>query len=189
MKKNSLTGQIPQSLRGMTNLRMLDLARNELVGTIPFIFDYMKDLTIVQLNRNMLSGIIPPELANNKALQILLLDNNHLGGQTEELCSVNAPKFKHFTTDCYPPLNSEIGREVSCRCCTLCCNDDVPDCNDHHWSASYDPKSEYGYIRPSYEFTLDQVEEDWKMKAWEMAQAPTEAPKPSAPPNPFNPDN
>ncbi len=188
MKNNSLTGDIPdEAFSLMTNLRMLDLARNELVGPIPKGLGTMKDLAILQLNRNMLSGTIPSELTNNKRLQILLLDNNHLHGRTEELCAAQgAPKFKHFTTDCYPALNSEVGAEVECRCCTLCCNDDTPDCNDHDWSSSYDPKSEYGYIRPNYEFVLDQVEEDWKMKAWQMAQAPTEAPRPTMPPNPFD---
>ena len=190
LKGNSFTGSIPGALAQLTSLRMLDLDRNELVGTIPTRFGQMKDLAILQLNRNMLTGTIPSELGGLKNIKILLLDSNHLTGQTNEICSASGPHFKHFTSDCYPALNSEIGPEVHCRCCTLCCNDDAPDCNNHDWTSSYDPKSEYGFVRPAYKFTLDQVEEDWKEKVWEEAQAKTEqAPAPTVAPNPFKPEN
>lgn len=177
LKDCSLTGSIPESLSYLTSLRMLDLDRNELVGSIPTLFGRLKHLAILQLNRNMLTGKIPNQLSHLEKLQILLLDGNNLHGHTDELCSVDGPTMQHFTSDCYPSLNNEAGPEVECRCCTLCCNDENPDCNDHDWTSSHDLKAKYGYIRQSYEFDLDEnkIKEDWREAVREEAQGPPAA--------------
>ena len=89
------------------------------------------------------------------------------------MCAVGAPDLKHFTTDCYPALNSDAGPEVECRCCTQCCNDEDENCNDHDWPTSHDLKAEYGYIRQSYEFSLDEnaLKEDWRDEVMQEALA------------------
>ena len=174
MKENQFSGSLPENFAGLSKLRMLDLDRNDLIGTIPSQYGMLEKLTILQLNRNQLSGTVPSELSRLDKLQVLLLDGNDLFGNTKELCAADGPKLKHFTSDCYPGLNNERGPEVECRCCTLCCNDENKDCNDHDWTSSYDLKAEYGYIRTSYEFTLDEnkLKEDWKEEILYESQVP-----------------
>jgi Leucine-rich repeat (LRR) protein len=173
MKGNSFTGTLPDFFSLMTNLRMLDLDGNELRGTIPTWYGTMINLAILQLNRNELTGTIPSELSRLSRLKVLLLDGNNLTGETKEICNSGGPQLDHFTSDCYPSMKSEAGPEVKCRCCTLCCNDENPDCNNKDWSSSYDPKAQYGYIRPAYEFSLDQAPEGWQKKVLEEAQGAT----------------
>lgn len=168
MKGNGFTGTLPEVFTTMTNLRMIDFDANLLVGTIPTRLGTLENLAILQLNRNNFSGTIPSELANLQYLQVLLLDSNHLKGKTKELC--DGHKLAHFTADCYPSKHNENGPEVDCRCCTMCCADHDPHCNNHDWSSSYDPKAKYGYIRPAYEFSLDQAPVEWQKKAQEAAE-------------------
>lgn len=166
MKGNSLTGTLPENFALMTNLRMLDLDGNALTGTIPTWYGTMGDLAILQLNRNDLSGTIPSELIRLDRLQVLLLDQNNLIGKTTEICG--RLKIPHFVTDCYPGAQHEEP-EVHCSCCTLCCSDDNPGCNNRVWTANYDPKAMYGYIRQSYDFSLDQTPEGYTEKVKEEA--------------------
>jgi len=153
----------------MTNLRMLDLDGNLLSGTISTYFGTLPNLSVLMLNRNSLTGTIPSELSSIQALEVLLLDGNDLKGGTREIC--DAKELSHFTSDCYPSMESEAGPEVKCPCCTLCCNDENLECNDRSWTSSYDPKSRYGYIRPAYEFSLDEAPEGWQKKSAEAAKS------------------
>lgn len=172
MKGNAFTGTLPEFFGLMTNLKMLDLDGNHLVGTIPTWYGILQNLAVLQLNRNQLTGTIPSELANMHQLRVLLLDGNNLSGKTKEICAAPRKHLSHFVTDCYPSMKSDKGPEVECRCCTLCCNDENLQCNNKDWSSSYDPKTKYGYIRPAYEFSLDQAPEEWQKKAYEEAQNP-----------------
>ncbi|VEU43972.1 unnamed protein product [Pseudo-nitzschia multistriata] len=160
MKGNNLMGTLPDHFAVLSNLRMLDLDGNDLSGTISSYYGTMSELAILQLNRNELTGTIPSELQYMPKLKILLLDGNNLHGKTNDICAANGSTMAHFTTDCYPGLNNKAP-EVDCRCCTLCCNDENTDCNNKDWTANYDPKSRYGYIRPAYEFSLDTAKEGW----------------------------
>lgn len=161
MKGNKLFGTIPAEISLLTHLRMLDLDGNQLSGTISTFLGTMDHLAILQLNRNQLSGTIPSELARLARLQILLLDGNNLTGQTAGFCtSSTSQELSHFTTDCYPG-SAGAKPEVDCRCCSLCCNDENIHCNNKDWTANYDPKSMYGYIRPAYDFSLDQAQPGW----------------------------
>lgn len=177
MKGNSFTGTLPDFFAEMSNLRMLDLDGNELSGSIPTWYGIMTNLAVLQLNRNELTGTVPSQLGKMPLLQILLLDGNNLTGNTGEICAANAnanqqqQRLVHFITDCYPGKNGAAA-EISCSCCTLCCNDNNPDCNNKDWTSNYDPKSMYGYIRPAYEFSLDQAPEGWAKTAQEEAKAP-----------------
>lgn len=169
MKGNNLKGTIPEDFAMMDNLRMLDLDGNNLTGTISTWFGLMNKLAIMQFNRNHLTGTIPSQLAKMPALKVLLLDGNNLTGNTKEICHVNSGlNLAHFTTDCYPGSDG-ADPEVDCRCCSLCCNDENPNCNNKDWTANYDPKAMYGYIRPTYEFSLDQAPPGWMKKMQDEA--------------------
>lgn len=169
MKGNKLFGTIPAELSLLTHLRMMDLDGNQLTGTITTYLGTMDHLAILQLNRNQLTGTIPSELSRLARLQILLLDGNNLIGQTDGFCSSSKKQsLSHFTADCYPGPNG-AQPEVDCRCCSLCCNDENTDCNNKDWTASYDPKSMYGYIRPAYDFSLDKAQPGWMKKMQQEA--------------------
>ncbi|KAL3906085.1 MAG: hypothetical protein SGARI_004162, partial [Bacillariaceae sp.] len=177
MKGNNLIGTIPENLSMLSNLQMLDLDGNQLTGTIPTYFGLLRSLDHLLLNRNELSGSLPKELANLHGLKVLLVDGNNITGNAQAICS--APNtLSHFTADCYPGQDGSKP-EIECRCCTLCCSDDDPQCNDREWTTNYDPKYQYGYIRQEYTYSVDQATEGWSKTAKEEAQAtPTSATEP-----------
>ncbi|KAL3941711.1 MAG: hypothetical protein SGARI_000509 [Bacillariaceae sp.] len=169
MKGNNLIGTLPESLATLANLQMLDLDGNSIHGSIPTWFGIMQRLDHLLLNRNELTGTIPAQLGNIHGLKVLLVDGNNLTGSAKDIC--DAPiALAHFVADCYPGRNGE-GPEVECRCCTLCCSDDDPQCNDKVWTSNFDPKYQFGYIRQEYTYSVDQATENWSKVAREEAQA------------------
>eukprot|EP00529_Nitzschia_sp_RCC80_P015625 CAMPEP_0113483590 /NCGR_PEP_ID=MMETSP0014_2-20120614/23512_1 /TAXON_ID=2857 /ORGANISM="Nitzschia sp." /LENGTH=694 /DNA_ID=CAMNT_0000377141 /DNA_START=147 /DNA_END=2231 /DNA_ORIENTATION=+ /assembly_acc=CAM_ASM_000159 len=156
MKGNGLSGPLPDWIAEMSSLQLLDLDSNDLTGSIPTWYGLLADLDHLLLNRNRISGSIPAELGNLDQLSVLLLDGNDLTGSANALCNAASSKqtLSYFIADCYPGLNGERP-EVECRCCTMCCHDSDPDCNNKQWTADYDPEYMYGYTRPKYSFSLD----------------------------------
>jgi Leucine-rich repeat (LRR) protein len=156
MKGNHLTGALPDWLAELTSLQLLDLDSNELSGSIPTYFGLLRNLHSLLLNRNKISGSIPSELANMKSLKILLLDGNDLTGGADAICKAESSglDLAHFIADCYPGQEGEAP-ELECRCCTMCCSDSDPNCNNKKWTANYDPEYQYGFFRPKYTFSLD----------------------------------
>ena len=75
---NNLTGEISDSLRGLTRLRLLELSRNKLSGAIPPRLGNLTSLEQLHLYENQLSGAIPPELGNLTDLLFLYLSDNQL---------------------------------------------------------------------------------------------------------------
>ena len=75
-----------------------------------------------------------------------MLDNNTITGSTNFLCGENMPAT--FIADCLgdSPL-------VNCSCCTLCCDDEGPECNGKGLLAEFDPTWKDNYQRPSYSNT------------------------------------
>ncbi|KAK8506409.1 hypothetical protein V6N12_034142 [Hibiscus sabdariffa] len=102
ISENKLTGNIPSSICGWTELMVLDLSKNSLSGTIPEClgnFSYSLGFVDLQMNNlsgkipdsfmdsllsqlflndNRLEGLVPPSLANSSKLEILNLGNNML---------------------------------------------------------------------------------------------------------------
>jgi hypothetical protein len=154
MKGNNLNGKIPDWIGGLTNLQLLDLDANELTGTIPSWIGLLRDLDHLLLNRNKLTGTIPTQMENIYHLNVLLLDGNSFKGNADAICESDKEKPSFFVSDCYPGQNGERA-EIECRCCTQCCIDDDPSCNDKKWTSNVDPIWEYGYVRPFYTFSLE----------------------------------
>ncbi len=78
--RNRLSGTIPSSLGGLTNLRWLHLYDNRLSGAIPSSLGDLPNLEILELSRNQLSGAIPSSLGDPPNLRWLRLDRNQLSG-------------------------------------------------------------------------------------------------------------
>ena len=78
---NSLSGEIPAELGGLSNLRSLDLYSNGLIGEIPAELGSLSNLGSLDLGNNELSGKIPPELGSLSNLTALRLYGNALSGE------------------------------------------------------------------------------------------------------------
>ena len=78
---NSLSGEIPAELGGLSNLRSLDLYSNGLIGEIPAELGSLSNLGSLDLVNNELSGKIPPELGSLSNLTALILGGNKLSGE------------------------------------------------------------------------------------------------------------
>ncbi|KAJ0986352.1 hypothetical protein J5N97_004708 [Dioscorea zingiberensis] len=79
LKRQNLTGSLPDELANLTSLQSIILTRNYLGGTIPVAW---KSLPLVHLSLqgNRISGSIPEELGNITTLNELVLDDNLLQG-------------------------------------------------------------------------------------------------------------
>ena len=78
---NELTGEIPEELGQLTNLTHLDLRFNELTGAIPEELGQLTNLTHLDLAINGLTGAIPEELGQLTNLTHLDLSRNGLTGE------------------------------------------------------------------------------------------------------------
>ena len=86
---NQISGEIPQSITKLTNLKQFGAVENKLSGNIPDEIWSMPSLTALYLTGNMLTGSISPTIANAKNLEQLWLENNHLRGPIpEEICEL-----------------------------------------------------------------------------------------------------
>ena len=95
---NQLTGPIPTSLGGLTNLEGVYLWGNELTGTIPAELGSLANLEQLQLNENQLTGTIPSQLGSLATLEVLALDDNQLTGAIpSELGSLTNLQELHLT--------------------------------------------------------------------------------------------
>ena len=83
--------------------------------------------------------------------EVLLIDDNSLTGNTDEIC---VHEFIHFVSDCATTGEGDIfdQRELTCSCCTLCCNDANVTCNDDEWLGNHEGIWEFGYERVRWDF-------------------------------------
>lgn len=152
MKNNNLVGTIPDWITELTTLELIDLDANKLTGSIPSRIGFIDNLKFLLLNRNKLTGTLPGSMALMEKLDLLLIDGNSIKGNADYVCET-APQPSIFTADCYPGEDGTPA-EIKCSCCTTCCLDDDPRCNDHAWTSNYDPSWEYGFVRPTYTFSI-----------------------------------
>ncbi|ERN17828.1 hypothetical protein AMTR_s00047p00184420 [Amborella trichopoda] len=81
LSNNTLSGEIPPSLRNCSKLRLLDLGDNRLLGKIPsWIGKSIKSLHVLRLRSNMFEGEIPWGISHLHFLQVLDLTLNCLSG-------------------------------------------------------------------------------------------------------------
>ncbi|KAL3347706.1 hypothetical protein AABB24_021404 [Solanum stoloniferum] len=76
-----LTGQIPESIGVLKNLKELNLQTNQLSSTIPESVFTLTSLTTLNLENNHLTGEISENIGNLQALQKLFLSNNSFTGK------------------------------------------------------------------------------------------------------------
>jgi hypothetical protein len=120
---------------------------NQLSGTIPALIGFLTNLDHLLLKGNHLSGSLPSELDHLSNLDVLLLDGNSFVGTADVVCKAADLSLQYFVTDC-----SGSKPEITCSCCTLCCEDQNKTCNAYEWAGNVDPIWEYGYERGRYAF-------------------------------------
>ncbi len=84
LSDNQLNDEIPVSIGSLTSLQYLSLSNNELTGGIPAEIGDLSELTYLSLSNNQLVGTIPDNIGNLESLTILLISNNRLQGQIPE---------------------------------------------------------------------------------------------------------
>ncbi|KAL5974922.1 hypothetical protein ACLOJK_031598 [Asimina triloba] len=103
---NNLTGTIPPSLGGLSNLYWLDIADNQLTGTIPVStstqpgLDQLHHAKHFHFNRNKLSGSIPAKLFSSDMVLIhIRLDRNSLKGSVPSLSNLTELTELHLANN------------------------------------------------------------------------------------------
>lgn len=80
------------------------------------------------------------------------MDHNNITGSLNPFCAATVLRNVGVIADCN-------GTEITCVCCTTCCNDDDPEpCNDKDRLAQYDPDWQDRYSRTGfsgYDFFTD----------------------------------
>lgn len=80
LNDNGLRGSLPETIRGLSNLRQLYLQVNEISGPIPVGLGELTQLRVLLLSRNQFNGAIPERLGDLRDLIVLYLDGNQLTG-------------------------------------------------------------------------------------------------------------
>ena len=73
LENNNLTGEIPENIENLINLKLFRLHNNNINGTILESLVNMSQLERVNLSSNQFSGEIPNEIGNLTELQYLKL--------------------------------------------------------------------------------------------------------------------
>ena len=74
---------------------------------------------------------------------VVLLDGNEFSGDTSVLCNIPSVNFTVFSADC---------DEIACPCCTICCTDSDPNCNNKDWRITLNGIWEYDFQRVTFQF-------------------------------------
>jgi len=85
---NNLSGSIPNAINQLSNLTSFELLHNELEGEIPDGIGELVNLRFLNLRYNNLSGALPQSLSNLTELFELILHDNSLSGQVPDLSAL-----------------------------------------------------------------------------------------------------
>ncbi|KAL6332562.1 hypothetical protein AAG906_008982 [Vitis piasezkii] len=94
---NELTGNLPDSLGHLKNLRYLQLGSNSFSGSIPESIGRLSSLQELYLSQNQMGGIIPDSLGQLSSLVVLELNGNSWEGVITEAHFANLSSLKQLS--------------------------------------------------------------------------------------------
>ncbi|KAJ0794628.1 putative non-specific serine/threonine protein kinase [Helianthus annuus] len=112
---NILTGEIPEELGFLSQIRVLNLSHNMLSGPIPKNLSNLANIESLDLSSNSLTGKVPSELIYLNFLAVFNVSFNNLSGRLPEM----KLQFSTFTKESYegnpllcgPPLENKCTTE------------------------------------------------------------------------------
>ncbi|KAJ6865432.1 receptor-like protein 47 [Populus alba x Populus x berolinensis] len=110
--RNGFEGGIPEVLRDLKALHLLNLSNNFLRGGIPSSLSNLKEIESLDLSQNKLSGEIPGELAQLTFLEVFNVSHNFLSGpipRGNQFGTFDNTSFDENPGLCGEPLSKECG--------------------------------------------------------------------------------
>jgi hypothetical protein len=89
---------------------------------------------------------------------LFAVDKNEIMDDWTHVCKQAGSAF--LSADCGGKF-----QEVFCECCTVCCQDKDPECNDDLVYSKLDARWEEGFTRTAYDFGPNQVYDDAPTKS------------------------
>lgn len=80
LRKNYLSGLLPDTWNDLKRIQFLDLAKNKFSGEIPKSIGNLEQLRYLTLNENQLQGKLPSSLQNCTNLEVIDLGETNLSG-------------------------------------------------------------------------------------------------------------
>lgn len=109
--------------------------------------NFAKNQSVLELPHNLIGSCVLYTSSD-----MLTTDRNDIVDDWTEVCKLGRPEF--LSADC-----SDFD-QVYCTCCTVCCEESNPECNDEIVLANLDARWENDFSRTAYDFGPNSVFEN-----------------------------